>query len=318
MTIKIDERMQHLLQQPLLFWNLGWCPKSWFRNLQADLQWSLTLVGRSNTSLIPCDVMLDTLANWWEGSQSTATLSKRIMKKLRWPYTHRTWSRPNTQIKDHGSQQTQIWTIDVLSLSGKMIQTVLLLSLKWPHFCNCRFLVGNQSKSVSPGFESLFMSSVPLHRASKPTPSLLCVARKIVADSRNSQQSQSQMHQQSLLQGPPNQYDIFSTRLDPSSFRITYSSTDKVSLSSRVSSMSGKSFLEFCYHEDQDIVRAHFLETLQSTNEVSPTLSKPYRIIGLLDSPDSQHQQRFVRVQTRSKYIKQSNHQVIIVLSCCN
>lgn len=159
------------------------------------------------------------------------------------------------------------------------------------------------------------MSSVPLHRASKATPSLLCVARKIVTDSTNSQQSQTPMNQQSHshLQGPTNQFDIFSTRLDPTSFRITHTSTDKPSLSSRVSNMLGKSFLEFCSHEDQDIVRAHFLETLQSTNEISPTVSKPYRIIGLLESTEPQQQQRFVRIQTRSKYIKSSNHQVTIL-----
>ncbi len=159
------------------------------------------------------------------------------------------------------------------------------------------------------------MSSVPLHRASKATPSLLCVARKIVTDSTTSQQSQTTMHQQShsLLQGPNNQNEIFSTRLDPTSFRITQTSTDKTYLLSRVSIMFGKSFLEFCAHEDQDIVRAHFLETLQSTNEVSPSISKPYRIIGLLESTEPQQHQRFVRIQTSSKYIKSSNHQVIIL-----
>lgn len=162
--------------------------------------------------------------------------------------------------------------------------------------------------------ESLFISSVPLRRASKTTPSLLCVARKITEStnfSQNGQQLPTSMNQQiySNTLGSLNQCDLFSTRLDPTSFRITHASTDKITLSSRVSSMLGKSYLEFCSQDDQEIVRAHFLETLKSTNEATPTVSKPYRNTGLFGSIDPQ-QNRIIRIQTRSKYIKPNNHQV--------
>jgi len=184
---------------------------------------------------------------------------------------------------------------------------------------NCRFLIGNHSKNVGEGFERLFISSVPLRRASKTTPSLLCIARKIgttPATLIQSQQGQSTtlylQQTSSVLPGPLNQQDLFSTRLDPASFRIIFTETDKVSLSARVSGMFGKSFLEFCPQEDQEIIRNHFLETLQSTSDVSYTISKPYSITGLFGSVTDPQQQRSIRVQTRSKYIKSNNHQVII------
>jgi len=178
-----------------------------------------------------------------------------------------------------------------------------------------RFLSGNLSNSHPSGYEGLFISSVPLRRASKETPSLLCVARKMVGATPPSQQQQQQTRQAGVFQpnngaAAQSSADLFLTRLDPTSFRILHTETDKTSISSRVSSMNGKCFLEFCHPDDQDIIRTHFLETLPSNNG-APTASQGYRITGLMGSTTDPAQQRAIRVQTRSRYIKPTNHQVI-------
>jgi hypothetical protein len=71
--------------------------------------------------------------------------------------------------------------------------------------------------------------------------------------------------------------------------------------------MSGKCFLEFCHDADEEIIRAHFLETLQGNNGSTLT-SKPYRMVGLFGGNAEQQLQRSVRVQTRSRYFKPVNH----------
>jgi hypothetical protein len=166
----------------------------------------------------------------------------------------------------------------------------------------------------SSAYEAVYLNAVPLRKPNK-SPSLLCVARKMAGPQLSAvpqQQLQQQQQQQQLQQQQQQQMqqqqqtvgistgpaDLFSTRLDPTSFRILHSETDKAALSSRSAAMTGKCFLEFCHPEDQELIRAHFLETLQGNNG-SVSHSKPYRMVGLLGVGGDP--QRVVRVQTRSR-----------------
>jgi hypothetical protein len=174
-----------------------------------------------------------------------------------------------------------------------------------------RFLVINATNN---NYEGIYLNTVPLRKPNK-SPSLLCVARKMGSGQPPPFQQQQQQQQQQqnsatnqLQVGVSNgQADLFSTRLDPTSFRILHSETDKTSFSSRASLMSGKCFLEFCHDADEEIIRAHFLETLQGNNGSTLT-SKPYRMVGLFGGNAEQQLQRSVRVQTRSRYFKPVNH----------
>ena len=169
-----------------------------------------------------------------------------------------------------------------------------------------RFLVSNANNN-NTAYEGIYLNTVPLRKANK-SPSLLCVARKMGSGQppplQQQQQNSAAQQPVGVSTGPA---DLFSTRLDPTSFRILHSETDKTSFSSRAASMSGKCFLEFCHLADQEIIRAHFLETLQGNNGSTST-SKPYRMIGLFGGSAEQQLQRSVRVQTRSRYFKPGNH----------
>ncbi len=178
---------------------------------------------------------------------------------------------------DHDKFLTALHPQNLISPSGGPVTNGSIAAdsdLNYRRTFAVRFLVGHANNNNS-AYEGLFISTVPLRRASTETPSLLCVARKMGGVPTPGMQQQQQ--QQSSVPGiTSNLADLFSTRLDPTSFRILHSETDKNSLSSRAASMSGKCFLEFCHPEDQEIIRAHFLETLQGNNGTAPT-SKPYR-----------------------------------------
>lgn len=170
-----------------------------------------------------------------------------------------------------------------------------------------RFLVNHANNSGNTSsYETVFLSTVPLRKPNK-SPSLLCVARKMNGLQLTPLQQNPSAVQELQVDGANGPADLFSTRLDPTSFRILHSETDKSAFSSRASSMVGKCFLEFCHHEDQDIVRTHFLETLQG-NSGSVSMSKPYRMVGIFSGGPQEQQQRAIRVQTRSRYFKPAGH----------
>ena len=180
---------------------------------------------------------------------------------------------------DHDKFLTALHPHNLISPSGGPVTNGSIAAdsdLNYRRSFAVRFLVGHANNNNS-AYEGLYITTVPLRRASTETPSLLCVARKMGGVPSQAVQQQQQQQQQNSVPGiASNPADSFSTRLDPTSFRILHSETDKNSLSSRAASMSGKCFLEFCHPEDQEIIRAHFLETLQGNNGTAPT-SKPYR-----------------------------------------
>jgi PAS domain-containing protein len=179
----------------------------------------------------------------------------------------------------------------------------------------CRFKLLN---SASDNYVNLYVACITVRRKqdNAETSRLLCVARKL---------SDVSPHPLTMVATPAisvinnavvlNATDLFTTKLDPTSFRVLLADTSpsatsnsrlRASVAAKTVSMVGKCFLDFCHPEDRDLIRTHFLSTVRDKQSVSSV----YRMTGLIGNSNGSIHQRLnnvVRVQTKSKYHRANN-----------
>ena len=134
----------------------------------------------------------------------------------------------------------------------------------------CRFKLNH-----SDSFITLYVGCITVRRnqESAETSRLLCVARKL---------SDVSPHPLTVVTTANNivnnSTELFTTKLDPTTFKVMHADTSpgassssrlRASVAAKTLSMVGKCFLDFCHPDDRDVVRGHFLSTVRDKQSVS-------------------------------------------------
>lgn len=172
----------------------------------------------------------------------------------------------------------------------------------------CRFKLNGVNNEA---YITLYVACITVRRdqESAETSRLLCVARKLsdVSPHPSTIVTNSISTNASVV---ANATDLFTTKLDPATFKVMHADTSpgrlRASVAAKTLSMVGKCFLDFCHPEDRDLVRGHYLSTVRDKQSVS----RVYRMTGLIGNNNGSIHQRLsnvVHVQTKSKYHKVNN-----------
>lgn len=199
----------------------------------------------------------------------------------------------------------------------------------------CRFKLQAPAASNAGSNEAyitLYVACITVRRdqESAETSRLLCVARKlsdvsphpatVITNNFQVGSGTVSVNNSSSSAIIANATDLFTTKLDPATFKVMHADTSpgansnsrlRASVAAKTLSMVGKCFLDFCHPEDRDVVRAHFLSTVRDKQNVS----RVYRMTGLLGHNNGSIHQRLnnvVHVQTKSKYHKVNNSGFIL------